>query len=96
MDATEAINWISEHFPPDDETEQSKAIRIALSALEKQAGKFPVVTRKFYDQEDWTKTYHCPICNAVFIHEDFSDGFYAGRKFNYCPDCGQKIDWSVT
>lgn len=30
------------------------------------------------------ETYYCPICRHYF--ED-------GEVHNYCPDCGQKLDW---
>ena len=28
--------------------------------------------------------YNCPKCGEAVI----------GRCYNYCPDCGQKLDWS--
>lgn len=84
MTPEEAIKWISEHFPPDDETQQSNAIRTALSALEKQVGKKPIGTHYAHMK--------CPACN----HRIPSGmGSSSHRRDNWCNYCGQKIDWSV-
>lgn len=32
-------------------------------------------------------TFNCPSCNLEYYVTDYED-------FNYCPNCGQKIDWS--
>lgn len=29
----------------------------------------------------------CPVCNSTFIER-------RGVKMNYCPNCGQAIDWN--
>lgn len=29
--------------------------------------------------------YRCPVCGTLVNHKK--------DKFNYCPNCGQKIDW---
>lgn len=39
---------------------------------------------KITDNDGW-KLYECPTCR-----EDLDE--LCG--FNYCPDCGQKLDWS--
>ena len=62
-----------------------EAIQIAIQALEKQIPKKVQLRhiRKFdgfYDGE-------CPTCgNSVSRDCDGTD--------NFCPDCGQKLDWS--
>lgn len=33
----------------------------------------------------------CPSCNTNLCTE----GKFAKRKTNYCPDCGQRLDWRV-
>lgn len=32
-------------------------------------------------------TFNCPSCNLEYYVTDYED-------FNYCPNCGQKMDWS--
>ena len=27
--------------------------------------------------------HHCPICDSI-----------VNKRYNYCPNCGQKVDWS--
>lgn len=39
------------------------------------------------------KQYKCPACSLTLINRD-DTGFYAGRKYSFCPDCGQSMDWS--
>lgn len=34
-------------------------------------------------------TWHCPTCNSY----DVCDPEY-GVMYNYCPNCGQRLDWS--
>ncbi|WP_050636165.1 hypothetical protein [Candidatus Stoquefichus sp. SB1] len=37
-----------------------------------------------------TKIYkRCPNCD-----HKVSWNYYADRKLNYCPECGQRLDWS--
>ena len=55
------------------------ACDVAIQALEKQAGKRP---ESEYDDE-----FVCPSC------ETYHEG-YDVTTIKYCPDCGQKIDWS--
>lgn len=38
---------------------------------------------KFFDSQNLTK----------ILHDKIPIGFYGFYKFNYCPDCGEKIDW---
>jgi hypothetical protein len=37
-------------------------------------------------EEDFWVYYECPACNKRLSEFD---------EFNYCPYCGQKLDWSV-
>lgn len=55
--------------------------RTLLKAIEREKAKKPM---KAID-ESGIKYTACPLCGAVVQ----SDGF----SFNYCPDCGQKLDW---
>ena len=58
--------------------EYSKALHIALGALEKQIAK-ECITRK-----NNLLVVHCPTCNREF-------GIYTGQPTPYCPDCGQAL-----
>ena len=59
---------------------QQDVADIAISALEKQIPKKPI------EKSPWV--YHCPICDS----QDIEDAFI--KKFNFCLDCGQALDWS--
>ena len=74
----------------------NEAVLTAMSALEKQIPKKPVIkTHKYIgSDDDFVNKYHCPVCKALMINED-TNGFYAGRKQKHC-DCGQALDWSDT
>lgn len=53
-----------------------------ISALEKQIPKKPI------GDLGSVPHYRCPYCNrAVKLYKN-------DRGFDFCPDCGQKIDWS--
>ena len=64
--------------------EISKAMKMAIQALEKQIPKKVQLRhiRKFDGFDDG----ECPTCgNSVSRDCDGTD--------NFCPDCGQKLDW---
>lgn len=59
---------------------------IAIKALEKQIPKKVVENRWIYTR--------CDCGYEFFIHH--GDGYYSipyKQKTNYCPNCGQKLDW---
>ena len=61
------------------------ACEVAINALEKQIAKKIVINN--IPKTSWTKAttkYTCPSCDRVI-------GF---NGMNYCPTCGQKLDWS--
>ena len=39
-----------------------------------------------------SSVYTCPSCNLVLINKD-ETGWFCGKHYNYCPDCGQRIKW---
>lgn len=55
------------------------AQHMALEALEKQIPKKPIVNL-------WDEWCECPGCNGIVTFEEI--------KYDFCPDCGQAIDWS--
>ena len=60
---------------------------ICIEALEKQIPKKPIYQGDgYYDGELVYDTWFCPNCDA---------GYEVGTdEYNYCPNCGQAIDWS--
>lgn len=66
---------------------QSNALGMAIEAMEKQ------IAKKIHE-EAWIYT-KCD-CGYEFS-KHHGDGYYTvpyHKKTNYCPNCGQKLDWS--
>lgn len=53
---------------------------LAIKALDRQIKKKPL----------GTLDYLCPTCKSDNIEIWYDSNF---KKLNYCPDCGQAIDW---
>lgn len=60
----------------------NEASIVACEALEKQISKKPKEIRYFRAYNSYAGL--CPVCNGG-----------ANSEFQYCGDCGQKLDWSV-
>lgn len=76
------------HYAHTDD--DGKAFDMAIKALEKQTPKKPTYEGDGY-APDGTLVYDtwiCPCCNKRY-EVDYDD-------YDYCPDCGQKLDWSET
>ena len=64
-----------------------EADKIAISALEKQIPKKPSYEGDGYaDGEMVYDTWICPCCDTRY-EVDYDE-------YDYCPECGQGIDWS--
>ena len=61
-----------------------KALEKAIEALERQIAK---KVERYSCNTIGEMTFNCPSCNLEYYVTDYED-------FNYCPNCGQKIDWS--
>lgn len=61
-----------------------ESLEFAISALEKQIPK--KVRDIGMNQSIGTKIGSCPMCDGRPLRECDSE---------YCPDCGQKLDWEV-
>ena len=71
----------SEHkFAEDD----YKANEMAIQALEKRISKKVINSYDDTVDENWCS---CPICCSGL-------GWYHGKHYKYCMNCGQKLDWS--
>lgn len=65
-------------------------LKVAKSALEKQIPKKPDLINDGYDDNCNLiyDTWICPCCQTEY-ELDYD-------KYQYCPNCGQRIDWSET
>ena len=64
-----------------------QALELGVKALEKQIPKKPVYEGDGYSDGHLVyDTWICPLCEKRY-EADYDD-------YDYCPDCGQKIDWS--
>ena len=93
MTENEAINRLIDHFRIHDDGRPTPylddAVSIAINALEKQIPKKVKIQQWIYTKCD---------CGYEFS-KDHGDGYYSiplEKKTNYCPKCGQKLDWSDT
>lgn len=71
-----------------DHTKMDDMMRTAIEALEKQLPKKPTYEGDGYapDGTFVYDTWECPNCGECY-EVDYDD-------YDYCPKCGQKIDWS--
>ena len=63
------------------------SVNLAISALEKQ---MPKKVECFNGLNETC----CPECHFVFGYS-MELGEYDGENYNYCVECGQKLDWEV-
>jgi len=76
-----AINFV-DYCTPAETNEDVELAGVAIEALEKQIPKKPLAGIDFMGNEFRI----CCKCSAIV-----KDGEW---RANYCPDCGQAIDWS--
>ena len=90
MTESEAIKELHEIRPRGGIIPQKRAeaIDVAINALEKQIPKKPYI-----QQDDRNNDcLECPSCDSFIGYEyDCRDEHY---QIDYCPNCGQAIDWS--
>lgn len=69
--------------------ELAEAMRIAIQALEKQIPKKPIRHAVWED-------FKCPACGSTEIRPYDTEyrEYDKDCEFEYCSDCGQKLDWS--
>ena len=65
-----------------DQPGVEEVVDLAIEALEKQILKKPNVDDKY--------NFYCPSCGEIF--EDEAEG--VAMCYDFCPFCGQRIDWS--
>lgn len=93
MTAKEAIRRIKVHNKVHSQKKHNailitKALDMAVEALEKQIPKKPNIYGDGYDDDGNLiyDTYDCPNCQKSFEMEY--------EEYDYCPNCGQALDWS--
>ena len=84
----EAIECITKNRPSSGYDMLKEALDMAVVALEKQIPKKPDVEGDGYDKDGNMiyDTWLCPCCGSRYEVE-YDD-------YNYCPECGQKLDMS--
>ena len=60
-------------------------VSLAIEALKKQ---IPMLWEESF--EGYETIYTCPKCKEDFVT---MEGTPADNLWNYCPSCGQKLDW---
>lgn len=69
-----------------DVEDLNNAYDVVIKALEKQIPKNPTYNGYGYTPDGTFIEWICPCCGNRFqVEHDYYD---------YCPDCGQKLDWS--
>lgn len=86
-----AISRLRYHFMVHDDGRPTpyldEAASMAIKALEKQIPKKPDIWGDGYaDGQLVYDSYDCPNCGKTY-ELDYDD-------YDYCPKCGQKLDWS--
>ena len=85
MTNKEAIRQLRATISVFNEWKCEEAMQIAIKAIKKQIPKKPII--RVYENDDWNDYWKCPSCGE--IRSRFNDG----EELNYCPNCGQAIDW---
>ena len=86
MTNKEAYQLIKSHLDYDKDRSENpeayvEAIRLAKEVFDKQEPIKPV--------KEIFGNYDCPVCNA-YVEFSGNQSYY---KHDYCPNCGQVIDW---
>lgn len=88
MTYEEAINAIKSNYPPENYAILREGLDMAIEALEKQIPEMPNYEGDGYaDGFLVYDTWICPRCGRYY-EDDCND------DYRYCPQCGQRIDWS--
>ncbi len=84
----EAIDCLKKNKPTSGFYMLQESVDMAIKALEKQVAKKPSFEGDGYDPDGNLvyDTWICPCCEKHY-EVDY-------EEYDYCPSCGQKIDWS--
>lgn len=56
---------------------------------ERDTEKAPKICKNKYSD-----TYTCPNCALALVRKG-ETGWFCGKHYTYCPDCGQRLKWEV-
>ena len=86
--ANETVCEECDYYEICDHTRAEENAKTAIEALEKQLPKRPNFEGDGYASDGTFvyDTWECPNCGEYY-EVDYDD-------YDYCPKCGQKIDWS--
>lgn len=84
----EAIDCLKKNKPTSGFYMLQESVDMAIKALEKQVAKKPSFEGDGYDP-DGNLVYDTWICPCCEKHYEVDH-----EEYDYCPSCGQKIDWS--
>ena len=91
IEAHRIVSLFREEWDKNSKTPNAHALDVAIQALEKQIQKKPEYEADGYADGELVYDYaKCPICG-----HDFEYGIN-DWGCEYCSDCGQKLDWSVS
>lgn len=84
----EAIDCLKKNKPTSGFYMLQESVDMAIKALEKQVAKKPSFEGDGYDPDGNLvyDTWICPCCEKHY-EVDY-------EEYDYCPSCGQRIDWS--
>ena len=98
FDVYESMILYNKDFEPKNDNSnyehKIEFLKIAIEALEKQVPKKPIKKKmatlnKTPNAFSWESTRCCPRCKSNLVVKIF------GKHLeDYCPLCGQRIDWS--
>lgn len=84
----EAIDCLKKNKPTSGFYMLQESVDMAIKALEKQVAKKPSFEGDGYDP-DGNLVYDTWICPCYEKHYEVDY-----EEYDYCPSCGQRIDWS--
>ena len=93
MDIEKAIDCLKddEEYLTDMKICDGEEMDMAINALEKQIPKKPYIQQVEIEDHD-RDCMECPSCDSFLGYAtDCKEEHY---QDNYCPNCGQKLDWS--
>lgn len=70
-----------------------EAVEKAEKYDEKEKPKKPIKTIELDIVSGYYTSHSCPNCNNELLIE-LPSNIISNKKYKYCPECGQAIDWS--
>lgn len=86
--ADDAVCEECDNYDRCDYTMAADNARTAIEALKKQ---LPEKVR--LKQQRFSQACKCPNCGNTMIFKD-ETSYFCGARHKFCPDCGQRLDWS--